>query len=53
VSTIVRILFWRCRAYSRRDRALCWLFVRARRGGHFRRAVMRLGVERQRERDRR
>lgn len=47
---VVRLAFWRCRAYSRRDRALAWTFTRAwgwgRTGRSFRREVGRLGLER-------
>jgi hypothetical protein len=49
---IVRLAFWRCRAYSRRDRALAWTFSHAwgwgRPGRAFRREVGRLGDERAR-----
>ena len=46
---LVRVLFWRCRFRSRRDRVLGWAFGRAwdwdRPGRRFRIAVMRLGAE--------
>lgn len=47
---LVRLAFWRCRAYSRRDMALAWIFHHAwgwgRAGRSFRREVGRLGEER-------
>lgn len=47
---LVRLAFWRCRAFSRRDTALAWIFTQAwgwgRAGRSFRREVGRLGEER-------